>query len=414
MFPADLEIIDCNVETACMDRMHVLIAEDECGLMQTMATILEMEGYAVSRAGNGAEALDIYRKSKAEGHAVDILVTDIEMPGMSGGQLVKTLHGSGENPGIVVVTAYGTRDLVAELLEQGVDGYLNKPYQADDLVGRINNLAEKLRTERRNRQYVENSIQGSRAMLHDIRQRVLGSREFAVLGKLAEGICHDLNNNLSVIIGFAELIADSTETGVAPLQRETIHRYVERVIAAANTAQHGIVTVQSFASPRARDYGPVELHRMLTDIAAITKKSLQKTVSVSLELKAQRTVVYAILPILQHAVINLLFNAGDAMPRGGTLTIRTRNCSAAAPKSGDAIEVTVSDTGCGMTEEVRGRMFEPFFTTKGDAGVGLGLASVLNAVQMLEGTVECDSTVGKGTDMRIILPLAAADSAPRE
>lgn len=393
--------------TLFMERMHILIAEDESEVLQTMATILEMEGFAVSKAGNGKDALAIYEHSKSEGRAVDIVVTDFEMPGMSGGQLVETLRKGGENPGIMVVTAYGTRDLVANLLEQGVDSYLDKPYKVDDLVGKVHGLADKLRTERQKQRFIENTIHNNDNRLKEIEKKMLGSREFEVLGKLAEGLCHDLNNSLSVIVGFAELVTDSLETGVAAQQREIINRYVDRILTAANSAQHGIMTIQSFANHRDRDFCPVDLHKMMLDIITLTRKTLRKNVSVTTDFKAENPMVNGILPVLQHAMINLVFNANDAMPNGGTITIATANvpCAAAECGDGQCVTVMVSDTGTGMTPEVRSRAFEPFYTTKGEAHAGLGLASVLNAVDCHRGAVECESAADKGVQIKVTLPV---------
>jgi CheY-like chemotaxis protein len=105
---------------------------------------------------------------------------------------------------------------------------------------------------------------------------------------------------------------------------------------------------------------------------------------------------------IRDALTNLVFNAVDAMPEGGTITIRTRVMNGGAPK----VVVEVIDTGVGMSEETRRRCLEPFFTTKGERGTGLGLASVYGMIQRHTGQLEIDSTLGKGTAMRMIFPAA--------
>jgi signal transduction histidine kinase len=108
------------------------------------------------------------------------------------------------------------------------------------------------------------------------------------------------------------------------------------------------------------------------------------------------------------AILNLAANARDAMPQGGTLIIFTARCAGEADGAGDAIAVAVSDDGSGMPEEVRQRALEPFFTTKGPGrGTGLGLASVYGFATQAGGTVSIQSSVGRGTTVRIILPSAS-------
>jgi CheY-like chemotaxis protein len=111
---------------------------------------------------------------------------------------------------------------------------------------------------------------------------------------------------------------------------------------------------------------------------------------------------------LREVLVNLVFNAVDAMPQGGTLTLSTRES-----KGSGSVEIAVADTGVGMTEDVRSRVFDPFFTTKGKAGMGLGLAVSYGIIRRHEGSIEAESEVGRGTTFRLRLP-AAQSGAKQE
>jgi CheY-like chemotaxis protein/anti-sigma regulatory factor (Ser/Thr protein kinase) len=117
---------------------------------------------------------------------------------------------------------------------------------------------------------------------------------------------------------------------------------------------------------------------------------------------------------IRDALTNLIFNAADAMPDGGTLTLRTRVASGGEPGAGEPlrrVQVEVADTGSGMSEETRRRCLEPFYTTKGERGTGLGLAMVYGMVQRHSAELEIESEPGKGTTMRLVFPVAEAPAA---
>jgi CheY-like chemotaxis protein len=242
---------------------------------------------------------------------------------------------------------------------------------------------------------------------------------------MAAGVAHDLNNTLAVILGQAELLRlRITDPGI----REGLGT-LER---AADDGAHVVRRLQDFARQRARaPLGAVDLAGVIRETVGITRPRWKDEPQREGHRIEVRMLLDPLPPILGHAaevrevLTNLIFNAVDAMPGGGTLTIAARQ----GVKMGDrgstpvgdavstedrAIEVTVTDTGMGMTDEVRQRMFDPFYTTKGFHGVGLGLSVAYSIMERHRGAITATSAPGRGTTVTLRFRAAAAVAARPE
>jgi signal transduction histidine kinase/ActR/RegA family two-component response regulator len=238
-----------------------------------------------------------------------------------------------------------------------------------------------------------------------IREQFGQIEKMSALGELASGVAHDFNNTLAGILGRAELMlrkADDAE----------MVRGLEIIIKSASDGAGTVKRIQDFARQRRdHDFEPVAVDQLLIDVNEITRprwKDRAQANNVHINLSLQVDTNAAIMgdpSELREVLVNLVFNAVDAMPDGGRLTM-------SAAEVNNAIEIAVSDTGMGMSSEIRSRVFDPFFTTKGTAGMGLGLAVCYGIIQRHEGTVEIESEVGKGTTFRIRLPIAEAWPIP--
>ncbi len=222
------------------------------------------------------------------------------------------------------------------------------------------------------------------------------------MGELASGVAHDFNNTLAGILGRAQLLLGTQDP-------DRIDAGLKLIIKTAKDGAKTIKRIQDFARQRRdHDFQPVSVDQLLLDVREITRprwKSRAESegvhISLELQLGSDEARVMGDESELREVLVNLVFNAVDAMPQGGTLTLSTRE---AAGK----VEIAVADTGTGMAEEVRSRVFDPFFTTKGKAGMGLGLAVSYGIIRRHEGGIEAESELGRGTTFRIKLPAAAA------
>lgn len=230
------------------------------------------------------------------------------------------------------------------------------------------------------------------------------------LGQMASGIAHDFNNALTPIVAYSELLLTAHEARGGD---EKTARFLRSIGAAAESAAGTVARLRAFYRPRDADevYGRVSINEVLAETVALTQpkwkdEAQARGAEVRVAIRnAGKLAVAGQASELREMFTNLLFNAVDAMPRGGTITIGSR-----ADDDGNVI-VEVTDTGVGMNEETRRRCVEPFFTTKGERGTGLGLAMAYGTIQRHKGTLEIESTPGEGTTFRIIFPPYRASSA---
>ncbi|HZZ84110.1 MAG TPA: MASE1 domain-containing protein [Anaeromyxobacteraceae bacterium] len=246
-------------------------------------------------------------------------------------------------------------------------------------------------------------------------ERLRQSEKLEAIGRLAGGVAHDFNNQLTGIVNGAEHLrgalggADAELRGVADRIREAALR------SAALTRQ--LLTFARKEPPRAV---AVDVHRAVEEVLALLSHGIDKRIALRTELAAAPALVRADPDRLHAALLNLALNARDAMPRGGTLTIATRRVEldearcAALPfdvSPGPYLEVRLRDTGQGLSPDARAHLFEPFFTTKPvGMGSGLGLAEVYGTVTAHRGAVLVESAPEQGTSVTLLLPAAGADA----
>jgi PAS domain S-box-containing protein len=236
---------------------------------------------------------------------------------------------------------------------------------------------------------------------------LMQAQKMEAVGRLAGGIAHDFNNLLTIINGYADFLLDSLpEDGPDHSWAAEIRDAGER--AARLTAQLLAFSRKTIVEPRVLD-----LNAVLSQSVSMLRRLIGEDVTVMTDLVPGLSSVKADLGQVEQVVFNLAVNARDAMPKGGRLTIRTRNHlvsdADAAASSGLApgryVQLAVADTGCGMSEEVKKRVFEPFFTTKAPGkGPGLGLATVYGIVKACGGHIRVESKLGTGTTFLILLP----------
>ncbi|MCS6922885.1 MAG: ATP-binding protein [Fimbriimonadales bacterium] len=231
------------------------------------------------------------------------------------------------------------------------------------------------------------------------------------LGRLAGGIAHDFNNVLTAILGFAELARGRT-------QDETLLRYLDGIIQAAERATQLNQQLLAYARRQVIKPMPMDLRVWMANVETILRRVLPENIRLTIEVAPDLGQILGDPNLLLQIVLNLVVNARDAMPHGGTLTIRLLNKTvrrSAEIPPGQYVVLSVADTGTGIPPEVMPHIFEPFFTTKPTGqGTGLGLAAVQGAVQQLNGFIQVESHVGKGTGFTVYFPRLRPPKPPRE
>lgn len=268
--------------------------------------------------------------------------------------------------------------------------------------------------------------------LEQTHEEMVRSEKLRALGQMSAGIAHDLNNILATILGQTELLRIRTPD---PTLRESLLT----LETAATDGAHVVRRLQDFARQRGHaSLAPVDLAAIVAEVVEITRprwqdEAVRRGASIQVEMALDvRLPVLGYAPEIRQALANLVFNAVDAMPNGGTLRFASRLVDVprrpSAPDEGNpgertggspaqptaCVELAVSDTGIGMPEDVRRRAFDPFFTTKGIGGTGLGLSAVYGIMERHGGRIEVESAPGRGTTFILQFQRAAAVEAPSE
>ncbi len=244
-------------------------------------------------------------------------------------------------------------------------------------------------------------------------QAVMQQERLRALGQMASGIAHDINNAISPAALYTESLLE-TEPNLSSQARkhlETIQRSLDDV---AET----VARMREFYRQREPQLAlvPVNINTLMQQVIDLTRARWndmpQKKgilIQIHTELEADLPLVMGIESEIREALINLIFNAVDAMPSGGTLTLRTQLIEqptlTAEITAAQNIQIEIADTGIGMDEETRTHCAEPFFTTKGERGTGLGLAMVYGVIRRHRAEMEIESAVGQGTVIRLIFPV---------
>ena len=396
-----------------LSRAKILIVDDEPSNVRLLERILEISGCTnVRGTTDSREALVQYLDFEP-----DIVLLDLNMPHLDGFavmQQLKSAISAEDYLPILVLTADITSDTKRRALANGAKDFVTKPLDHSEVVLRIRNMLQTrflhLEMQRQNL-LLEDQVRERTARLEEALNELRSTQEHVVkqerlraLGMMAGGVAHDFNNALTMMLGYGELLLPWLLQHGSPREQT----YLNHIIAAAQDATHVVSRLRDFYRPAENNEirVPVDLNEIALQVVSLTAprwkgRGLAEGVQIEVQTELSETpLVAANAAELREVLTNLIFNAIDAMPAGGVITVGT---SALA----DGVALTVTDTGIGMTDSERERCLEPFFTTKGEGGTGLGLAVVYGIIQRHGGTIEIASEKGTGTTFAIHLPATA-------
>ncbi len=397
-----------------MHACKILIIDDEAANVRLMERVLARAGFRnVVSTTDSRTAVALFIE-----HQPDLVLTDWLMPEVDGCAVIKQLRAitaTDDFLPIVVLTADITPQTRRRALTAGTTDFLNKPCDQIEMLLRIQNLL-KARLSHLIIQAHNASLEKSvrlRTMeletalteLKASHQQVIQQERLAALGTMAGGIAHDFNNALGVIMGFTELLLRDAAHGLAPGQATAP---LTTILTAAEDGAKIVHRLRNFYRPDTSDEPrlPLDLNKLVEQAIALTQprwhtaaRASGRAITVTSDL-GQIGNIAGDPAELREILTNLIFNAVDALPAGGSIVIGTR-CE------GETVALTIRDSGIGMSEEVRQRCLEPFFTTKGRHGTGLGLSMVFGIVQRHGGALHIDSEPDHGTVFTLRFPTAS-------
>ncbi len=353
----------------------VLIVEDFKDTADIICRLLKKKNYRPLVAYSLSEA-----REKLE-EPLDVAVLDINLPDGNGLDFLQELKARNRELPVIMLTAYTELDNAIKSLRQGADDFITKPFENDYLIHSIARALEKKHLTDRLRQ----------------------SEKFRLLGELAAGVAHDFNNLLSSISAHLYLLKRDIKNGGCQGEQ-----HIKTMEMAIDDGAAIVSRLNSMGKKSADDRQFIDFNNLVEDTILMTRpkwdhEQRRKGRKINLESQlAPPKTVYINPSDIREVLTNLIFNAIDAMPKGGTITIKTENMD-------DAVKCMVSDTGIGMTPEVKEKIFDPFFTTKGQ-GTGIGLSVSYAIVENHGGTLSVASVPGEGSTFTMTLPVNTGDA----
>ena len=245
-------------------------------------------------------------------------------------------------------------------------------------------------------------IAAAHAQYEELRERAAHAEKMAALGELSFGVAHNVNNTLTGILGRAQLLLRTKDA-------EKISAGIEMIVKSAEDGAHIIRRIQDFARRQpSRKFESVSVAGLMKDVCEMSRPRWESRVDgpqIRLALVADCTAsVLGDAVELREVLVNMIYNAIDAMPSGGEIRMSSQETSG-------RVVLTIADNGTGMTPDVKSRLFDPFFTTKGRGGTGMGMAVSFGIIRRHNGSIDVESEPGRGTIFRISLPVAEGASA---
>ncbi len=334
---------------------------------------------------------------------MDLILADYSIPGFDGMTALMLARQHCPDVPFLFVSATIGEELAIDAMHQGATDYVLKQ-RLGRLVPSVQRALREL-DDRAERKRAEEALRQSE-------KQFLQSQKMEAVGRLAGGIAHDFNNLLTVIVGYSQVL--STELG----PQHPLRGKVDETLKAGERAATLIRQLLTFSRKQSLDPKVLSLNTAVTSLESLLRRLISEDIQLISTLDPTNGRLRADQAQLEQVLVNLVVNARDAMPKGGTLTIETAQVELTRSpvyhlnplQPGPYIRLSVSDTGCGMDRQTQSHIFEPFFTTKGEGkGSGLGLSTVFGIVTQCGGAIDVTSRVGHGTRFDLYFPSVESD-----
>jgi len=356
-----------------VEKSRILVVDDENGPRQALRMLLKEE-YDVFLASSGRAALTLLEEQE-----VDLVITDIRMPEMTGIDLLRQIRRQHVDVQVIILTGYGQLDTAMEAIEHGAFAYIEKPFDNDVMLGKVRACLERKRLEQERRALEYLAMEANR---------------FETLGRLISGTFHDLGTPLSVIGTNLELLMSQPQD----------EKVLKRLTTMRSQVQHCndlVRTTMNFLRQSPQNFAPFSLNSVVMFCLEVARPVLlQEGVVVVTRMAKDFPLITGDLVMVRQAVLNVVYNACQAMigqAEARTLCIESF-------MEGEVLCLAVQDNGPGVARETEHRIFDTLYSTKGKKGTGLGLAVVNHVMHRHQGTVCLERHAGRGARFVLRFP----------
>jgi signal transduction histidine kinase len=361
------------------EKYKILIADDEQVVRDVFSRFLSQEGYEIFPVGNGNEALDRIAEDN-----FDLLLLDLNMPVMSGMEVIAKVNETGKDLIMIVITGYATVDTAKEAIRQGCFDYITKPFDIEE----VKLIIERAFYTRRLREDKKN-----------LEEQLRIAERLASLSQMGAGVAHEVNTILTSIKLFLEMLKDKPEHNRKQAKKTKL------MLDEIERGEELIHRFLNFTKPPESEFNRTDINQVIRRSLAFCEARLKKeNIQIALSLDESAPGILCDAHKIEEVFLNIFSNSIDAMAGGGRLTIKSE------AKSGKMI-IGIQDTGLGISPENLKEIYNPFFTTKAH-GTGLGLAIVHRIIQEHKGLITITSQEKHGTLVCFELPIAAPRSLP--
>ena len=375
---------------------NVLLVDDERSIRLTMGEFLKRAGYSVLAAADYDSAAML----KADD--LDVAVIDINLPGKNGIQLLQKIRNAEIYVPVIMITGEPNLSVLPEIVRAGAYDFIAKPITKDVLLNVVGRAAEKKRlTDEKRRleeeikryaEELELRVAERTAELVETHKRLVTQERINALGRAAAQVAHEVKNPLAGLLLYSLHLKNKAEN----FSESEIY-LVDKIVDTINHLNSRVVQILDFARPVNLKVRSENLNVIINDVLDLAQPQIAaNNVEVRLSLDQQPVYVHVDQSSVRGAFLNLMLNAIEAMPTGGTLSIAVNQID-------DTVRLELTDTGRGIEDEEARKIFEPFYTTKAQ-GLGLGMPYAKKIIDQHGGTISLSSRLGVGTTISVTLP----------
>lgn len=382
-------------------KAKILVVDDEQGIRDLLTHELDAEGYSVAVCSDGAQALELLDKEK-----FNLVISDINMPKLGGLALLQGIQSRSLEVELIFMTAYGTVETAVEAMKNGAYDFVTKPCDIQQLLKTVQKALEthEMRQELKNAKHyqklLEEKIESYRIVcdqLEATRYKLVQANRLAAVGELAAGVAHEINNPLTAVVGYAELLLEGGS------DENQVQEDLQNIKAQAQRCHKIVQGLLQFTRQGKRLPQPIDIHEVLENTVKLMEFDLKSSrVTVAKKFTAELPPVIIDADQVQQVFVNIIANARDALKDSPDKTIVISTFL-----QEKMVVIQFEDKGCGMAKDHLERAFEPFFTTKEPGqGTGLGLSLSYGIVKNHGGEILLASEKGRGTVVKVELPLS--------